>query len=333
MHSALTPQRASTTLNSRLGDCKDLAVLFMSMCREAGLNANLVLVDTRDEGDNKLVLPTIGFNHCIAQLNINGKMYLIELTDNHLPFGSMSNNIVNANGLYILKENESKSELVKLNTVNRTGNTIDRITTVQFKDGAAQIKRVFKIAGAESSYTRGNYSDMSKTDRDKQFTERLSNEFGKNVKLVELNITNLDNLKDTIEMSYQFSIEKLTSEVAGMQILKFPWVDAYSSAAVVAAEKRTFPLNLWSFSATPYDKEIITLTLPAGKKLMEIPKNLSYKCAAISYTLSFEVRGDKVIATREVKYLKEQVSVNEYAEFREVVNNMLEADKLQIAFK
>ena len=104
LHSALTPQRASRTLNSRLGDCKDLATLFVSMSREAGLDANLVLVDTRDEGDNNLDLPTIGFNHCIAQLHTGNKNYFVELTDNSLPFGAMSPKLINANGLLIPKD-------------------------------------------------------------------------------------------------------------------------------------------------------------------------------------------------------------------------------------
>src|SRR6185369_11120234 len=96
LHSALTPQRASRTLDSRLGDCKDLAVLFTSMAKEVGLDANLVLVDTRDQGEKDLDLPAIGFNHCIAQLKAGGKNYFIELTDKNLPFGCMPENLINA---------------------------------------------------------------------------------------------------------------------------------------------------------------------------------------------------------------------------------------------
>jgi hypothetical protein len=35
------PQRASVTINTRLGDCKDLSSLFTSLARMAGLRANM----------------------------------------------------------------------------------------------------------------------------------------------------------------------------------------------------------------------------------------------------------------------------------------------------
>ncbi|HLC83046.1 MAG TPA: DUF3857 domain-containing protein, partial [Bacteroidia bacterium] len=86
LQGAFIPQKASRTLNTKLGDCKDVSTLFIAMCREVGVTANLVLVSTRDNGDNYLVHPNVGFNHCIAHLVADGKEYFIELTDNKLSF-------------------------------------------------------------------------------------------------------------------------------------------------------------------------------------------------------------------------------------------------------
>jgi hypothetical protein len=118
-----------------------------------------------------------------------------------------------------------------------------------------------------------------------------------------------------------------------MQIVKIPWSDALSSLEFISLEKRTYPINLWSFSSTPYDKEIMTIMFPKGKKLVEIPKNISYNCPSLSYTLVYEVKADRLIVTRELKYLKEQVPVSEYDAFKDVVNKFTEADKTQLAFK
>jgi hypothetical protein len=60
---------------------------------------------------------------------------------------------------------------------------------------------------------------------------------------------------------------------------------------------------------------------------------VSYTCSSLSYSLTYEQKSDRVIVTREVKYLKDQIPVNEYAAFREVVHKMAEADKKQIAFR
>jgi len=335
LHSALTPQRASRTLDSRLGDCKDLAVLFTSMAKEVGLDANLVLVDTREQGEYDLDLPAIGFNHCIAQLKAGGKNYFIELTDKNLPFGSMPYNLINATGLLIPKDGltANNAALVKLNTRDRIQNTINRVTSIKIRGNDVDISRKTKVAGAETSGTRSKYQNLSDADRDKQILQGLTNEFKYSLSLKSVTMSKLDKLSDSLNSEINFSMTNYVGEIAGMKVISLPWYDSYNSLEFVALEKRDYPVNLWQFSATPYDKEIITVMLPAGKQWLSLPKNVSYTCSALSYNLTYQQKSDRVIVTREVKYLKDQIPVNEYAAFREVVHKMAEADKKQIAFK
>ncbi|MDE3236832.1 MAG: DUF3857 domain-containing protein [Bacteroidota bacterium] len=335
LHSALTPQRASRTLNSRLGDCKDLAVLFTAMAKEAGLDANLVLVDTRDEGEMNVDIPVIGFNHCIAELKADGKNFFVELTDNHLPFGAMPNLDINANGLIIPKDGAqtSTASLIKLNSINRIPNTVTRTSTLTMNGNKADISRHTLRTGAETSNTRASYSNQGEEDQRKELLRSLSSEFNNPITLKSFKITNLDNLKDTIDFSYSFSADKYSSEIAGMQIIKLPWADAFSTLEFVSLEQRKFPFNLWSFSSTKVDKETLTIIIPQGKKWLEIPKNISYNCPSLRYSLTFEAKPGKLIVTREVHYLKEQVPVNEYQAFKNVVNQLTEADKKQLAYK
>ena len=335
LHSALTPQRASRTLNSRLGDCKDLSVLFVAMAKEVGLDVNLVLVDTRDNGENDVDLPYIGFNHCIAQLNDNGKTYFIELTDNHLPFKAMENTLIKANGLIIPKEGgqTTTASLTKLNTTARTPNHIFRKTTVVLDESKAVITRSNTRIGGETSGTRSGYRNKSEEDRNKDLTKSLSGEFNNPISLKTFTISNLDNLKDTILFQYTFEADKYSSEIAGMQIVKLPWADAFTNLEFISLDKRNYAFNMWNFSTTPFDNEVLTITLPAGKKWVEVPKNISYSCSSLSFTMTYEIKGDKMIVTREVKYLKDQFPVSEYKEFKETMSKIAEADRKQYAYK
>jgi len=43
------------------------------MAKESWPEASLILVDTPDNGDRDLLLPSINFNHCIAQLDAGNK--------------------------------------------------------------------------------------------------------------------------------------------------------------------------------------------------------------------------------------------------------------------
>ena len=335
LHSALTPQRASRTLNSRLGDCKDLSVLFVAMAKEAGLDANLVLVDTRDEGENSLDLPFIGFNHCIAQLNDHDNTYYIELTDNQLPFKSMENSLIKANGLMIPKDGAqtNNAQLFKINTNSRTPNLVYRKSTLVLEDNKALISRSSCRIGAETSGTRNSYRNKSDEDKKKDLTKSLTSEFNNPISLKSYNFTNLDNLNDSIVFQYSFEADKYPTEIAGMKIIKLPWADAYSNFDFLSLDKRTYPFNLWNFSYTPFDNEELTITLPAGKKWVEIPKNIYYECSAISFSMTFEMKGDEMVVTRNIKYLKDQIPVNEYKIFKETMTKIAEADRKQYAYK
>lgn len=335
LHSALTPQRASRTLSTKLGDCKDLSTLFVAMCKEAGLNASLVLVDTRDNGDNNLDLPTIGFNHCIARLQLGDKYYLVELTDNHLPFGAMSYQLIDANGLFIPRENElaANASLVKLKSPLRTMNNNDRQATLDLTGGKTSIRRVVYKTGSEASESRSGYIDTKQEDRVKDLNNSLSSEFNKSVKVESFDLKNIETLDDTVMLDYKFTVDNFTSDIVGMQVFKLPWAESFKSVDFVALEKRKYPLSIYSLSATPLEKEVMVVKLPAGKKLAEIPKNISLKGPIMTYDITYNVKADKLIVTREVKYLKDKVTPEDYPAFKTFITKLNEADNKQIAIK
>ncbi|HHS95008.1 MAG TPA: hypothetical protein ENJ45_00335, partial [Phaeodactylibacter sp.] len=60
--SSYIPQKAADVYHSRLGDCKDISTLYAAIARKAGLNADLVLINTRNNGQKDVLLPSLNFN-------------------------------------------------------------------------------------------------------------------------------------------------------------------------------------------------------------------------------------------------------------------------------
>jgi hypothetical protein len=73
--------------------------------------------------------------------------------------------------------------------------------------------------------------------------------------------------------------------------------------------------------------------LPAGKALAEIPKDIQLTHPAISFSITYKIKPGILEATRQVKYLKDYVSVGEYASFKELIIQMSEADGRQYGYK
>jgi tetratricopeptide (TPR) repeat protein len=334
MQSGLVPQKASRTLSTKLGDCKDLSTLFVAMCKEVDVKANLVLVLTRDNGDNTLLLPSINFNHCIANLKTEGKNFFIELTDTKNSFGAVSSTLLNANGLIIPREGEDfEANLIKINTLDRVKNNITRNTEVRFEQKDLTAKVASLKTGSLASSMRHAHSNESQEDRDKGLSESLSSDFTNVVKVNSYVISQLETPSDSLKYEYSYTVKNEINEVAGMKIFKLPWSEKVKSLEFVANETRKFPFLFWELFEAESMSETITLSLPAGKKLLEIPEAVNLSSPFADFKMTYQIKGDKLLIYREMTPKKEIIHPNEYPEFREFFNKVVEADTKQYAFK
>jgi hypothetical protein len=80
---ALQPRSTDQTYRTRMGDCKDIALVLTAMLREAGIDASIAMVKTRDRGTTNTSAPSLGeFNHAICYVNLEGGFFLDGTRDN-----------------------------------------------------------------------------------------------------------------------------------------------------------------------------------------------------------------------------------------------------------
>jgi len=335
MHGPIIPQRASRTLHTKLGDCKDVATLFVAMCKEVGLKANLILVDTRDNGEKHLNLPSIDFNHCLAKVVAGGKEYYVELTDQRLSFSSLPPSDLNANALFIPRDGEDAAKaLFKLNSINRVTNSVLRETKLRFENNDMIFDRKSKKTGALASYMRGDFADVGKEKQERSITQAVATDFTNPAKLTTLSFADLKTLSDTLEYDYSFQVKNELTEVVGIKIFRLPWSEGFRSLDFLSLEKRDFPFQLWTLRMEESNREVITVQVPKDKMLAELPKNVVLSCPAADYSMTYTMSSPGVMkAVREFKRKKDLVNVNEYDAFREFFNKVAESDMKQIGFK
>lgn len=334
MHGPIIPQKASRTLTTKLGDCKDMSTLFVSMCQEAGIKANLVLVNTRDNGENTMALPSIEFNHCIAQIEIGGQKRQIELTDKFLSFGTLPAVDLNAQSLVIPNEGESTGvKLTPLNNAFRPKNDIIRKSTLVVSGRDLQITRNTTKTGTYAASMRETYADLSEADRKKEMSQAVSNGHVGNVVLNSLQLNNLETLGDSVVYSYSYTASNEANEVAGLLIFEIPWSEKANSLTFLNKEKRENPLDLWRYSSTETEYEEFVINIPSGKVLAETPKNLKVSSKVAEYSVTYKVEPTKITATRTFKITKDRLSPAEYQEVKDFYFKVNEQDKKQLAFK
>lgn len=335
MHGPIIPQKASRTLNTKLGDCKDVSTLFVAMCKEAGIKANLVLVDTRDNGEHHLNLPSIDFNHCIAQLTTGGKTYFIELTDQQLSFASAPLVDLGANALIIPRDGDSAStHLIKLNFPNRPKNEVTRTTDLKFDNNDIIFSRKSLKTGYLASLMRSEFGEVGREKQEKIITQSISGDFTNSAKMLDLKFGDLQTLSDSVNYDYSFLVKNEVSEVVGIKIFRIPWSEGVRTLDFLTVEKRQYPFLLWYLNAEESNYEEMNIDLPKGKLLAEQPKSVSFSCKAADYSLTYTFpEPGKIKAIREMKFKEGIVPPEDYNEFKEFYHNVAEADSKQIGFK
>ena len=332
--SGLVPQKASTTINTKLGDCKDLATLFVAMAKEVGVKANLVLINTHDNGDKDLQLPSLDFNHCIAKVFADGKEYYLELTYPHLSFGAQTSSIIGCLSLNIPNaSNTTVSNLEVLKKPNSVPNNIKRESVITFENNDVVIKRTNLHYGAFAASRREDFQEKSKEEREKDIQQTVSKAFNKPVKLTNTEFSDFKELIDSTTSIYYYTVKGGLNDFGGMKLFEIPWTDGESTPDFLSTEKRLFNINFWQYDYADMMTETIKIKIPAGKTLVEVPKSQSFNYKNTTYSLDYKIAGDQLIAQRKVVYGEKVIPSSSYEEFKEFYNKIVQEDHKQIGFK
>lgn len=333
--SGIVPQMPSKVISSRIGDCKDVSTLFVTLCREAGLKANLVLVSTRSNGENYPVMPGIDFNHCIGAVQVDGKKYYVELTSDLNAFGTFSEELLHANILEIpsaIGENVVPQKM-KLNPQYRVPNMVNRRSSITFEGNKIRVEKKSAKYGPLAASFRSAYKNIDKAQREKDYKEAINDEMP-GIKLEYVNFD--DNLNSTIDsVTYQsaYTAESPFIEAGGMELFDIPFSDKLGTFDYISSDSRSYPLLSWKAFSVERKIEVMEIAIPKSKTLSSLPESKSYKTPFGEYEIAFRQMPGKVLVRRSFKLAGDGVvDASSYKQYKEFMENIIRADKVKLAF-
>lgn len=133
-------KKAAKVLDDKTGNVAELNLTLVFLLRSAGLDADPVLLSTRNHGIIFPNHPSISsFNYVIATVKINDNRYLLDVTEPNLPFGMLPERCLNGEGRMIKKNASGWINLIPQNACRNvimgdfkiTGNVIQGVVTQQ----------------------------------------------------------------------------------------------------------------------------------------------------------------------------------------------------------
>jgi Transglutaminase-like enzymes, putative cysteine proteases len=328
------PQQISKIINTKLGDCKDLVSLFVALTARAGIKAQFVLIDTRDNGSKDLQLPCMEFNHCISLVHIQGKDYYIELTDSNLPFGSLPMDLNGALSLIIPSFGEkSDAVLLPLVALNRTPDKLIRMTNVVINGNDLKLNVESKRYGSIISAWKNDYATLNSEKQKENYEQMLSSGNKNPVKLESLSFIGLTGPNDSLDIKSNYTIKNEVISAGSMSMIKVPFIDLVATLESLSADKRKYPIEYWNYENIDAYETFINIEIPAGKKLLEYPPDINLHFKKSTYSLKFVQNGNQLKITRLVNMERNDIKPEDYDEFKKFFNDIVEAESKYVVFK
>jgi tetratricopeptide (TPR) repeat protein len=324
--SGLIPQKARDVLVNKIGDCKDVATLCITMLNEIGIRAHYVLVNTRDAGQGANVLPAILFNHCIVAVETSSGLKYLDLTAHNYPIGSLPAMDVEALSLLIKPGVKNAGPLPADQVAKRH---ISHQSKMEIKnDMSVSLSYKSDWQGEASTYLRQIFRDKGPEERQKIWTNIIATQLP-GVRIDKLDFVGLDGPKPSTQVISQFEAANYLSEAGQFKLLKLPWLDRI--AAAPAQKERKFPYNYWPYA----DKieERIEVRLPEGYEPLELSKDVKLSSSAADYSIKYSFADGVITISREIINKKSVIAISEYADFQQFCRSVQKADDSSILLK
>ena len=307
------PHYAAEIFKNKYGDCKDKAILFITMLKSAGVSAYPVLIGTRGNPATQEDFPADIFNHCIAAVELDGRLIFLDITAEVCSFGDLP---AGDQQRRVLIFREDRYEIAETPLLSPQQNRITYVTRMNIaKDESVFAQRQVEGQG-EFDQAQRYWLRYTQPDLIEQGLKERVQSMVVSGDLIKYNYENADDLNTPIRLTYEFQGKNFLWRSGRARII--PPLAAID-ASIAAKSIRGYPLEL----GQPDSKEsVFEIKLEKNFILKYLPEKVDVQSPWLDYLVNYEFKGQVLkVSQRETLKLR-QVSQKEYPEFKIFLENL-----------
>jgi len=301
------PHQARDIFRNRYGDCKDQAILLVTMLREAGLKAYPLLISTKDAYDLDKNFPSVMFNHSIAVLYLENELIFMDPTAETCSFGDLPT-ADQARHVLIFEDNTFQIKDTPLFPAEH--NLLNQIVNVK-------VNSDLSIVAEKTNYSFGVYDQAQRywllytqPELVKEALQEKIQALSIGSKLEKYNIKDLDDLNKPVVLSYSFSGPEYFTSAADLKLL--PQLSG-TDTSLVASEKRKYAIDFGLLDRKEY---LFEIDIPKGYKVKYLPENVKRDSAWMNFDVEYTQKKDKIIFRENSQLKKSVISAADYEAFK-----------------
>ncbi|MFT6749299.1 MAG: hypothetical protein ACJAQ1_001237 [Flavobacterium sp.] len=306
-----------------IGNVAEINLMLVAMLRYAGIEANPILLSTRENG--LAIFPSrTAFDYVICGVENNKEIILLDATDKNTVPNVIPERAINWVGRMIRKNNTS--EEVDLKQQEISNNSYNAIFSINPAAGSisGKIREQFSHFSAYSF--RNKYGGINKESYIENLEKRRNN-----IEINNLEVLNIENLDKPIVQSFDFNIEN-GAEIIGNKLFFSPMLFYATKENPFKQEKRKFPVN---FVYPFLDKYIVNVDIPDGYEIESLPSQsfltLENNLVRLKYLIN--TADKKIQISYRLEINSSLISFDYYEDLKAIFNEMIKKENEKIVLK
>jgi len=312
----------SDVVKKSSGTVGDINLLLIAMLRARGLDAEPVLLSTRDHGFNLASYPILQkLNYVIARLRVDGKTYYLDAAYPQLGFGQLPGSCYNGHARVISKK-DSAAVWFEADSLKES-----KVTMVLLSSSDKGLTGSWQSTlGKEESYqTRLKVAEHG----EESYFKNIQTLYGEEGTVSNGGIDSLDRPEDPVKVHYEFLLKGGTD--AGVLYFNPIFGEGWHENPFKAADRK-YPVEI------PYvidDTYIFSMDIPEGYTVEEAPKStrVAYNGNQGYFEYLIAKEGNLLQLRARLKLNRANFQPEDYASLRDFFGYVVKKENEQVVLK
>lgn len=342
------PHNPLEVFTNKYGDCKDKVFLFITMLKEAGIDALPVLTRTSNSGEViENFVSAQQFNHMVAavpaqyftdfegfeevvvrgdkEYTLSDDYIVLDATSRAIPFGQIPWSLENTRALFIKEEG---SELMTIPRSSADVNRTTRVCEVDIQEDGTFLCSVQSTKiGQEANTTRSFLQPLSEAEQKEWFENTLSYSCPGAI-VEEYSISGLFEPTKLPIVDYKLRIPKHAHMIETFltftpSILRNPIVDK------LTRQSREYCI---CFDYCKVLIDVVNIEIPEDLDVKTVPDAISRSSTFGDYSFLCFTDGDKVVLNKQLSIRETEIPKESYAQVKSFFESVLISEKENIIF-
>lgn len=318
------PHQAADIFRNKYGDCKDQAILLITMLREAGLTAWPVLIATKDYYNLSEDFPSVLFNHCIAALELENKIIFLDPTAQTCSFGDLPTGDQERK---VLVFKQDKFDILDTPIYQASHNRVRQaLELIINKDETLQAKKQVSTYGLYDQAQR-YWLLYTQPELIEQSLKEKIQDISIGSELKGYKIENLEDLNTPVVLNYEFQGPEYFTAAGKLRIM--PQLSSLDTS-LVAKDKRKFDLDFGTLDSKEGAVEII---MPDSLTVRYLPESITEDNRWLKFSVEYSRKNNRIYFTQKSEMKRARVTAQEYPDFKKFLEATAKKVKQRIVLE